>query len=136
MSPCTRSLVARCAGPLAALQALLTGAATGPAGAQYSPNCERNGQRDFCAYTQGAGATNERQEFAQIVFADHTVYEVMRNETSCKQNGNVRTCDARIITPPGNPKPIAAWYRGTAYEGGYKHEYVGQGIHITYVYLD
>jgi hypothetical protein len=136
MSPSTPSPIARCAGLLAAVPALLIAAAPGPAGAQYSPNCERNGRRDYCAYTQVAGATNERQEFAQIVFADHTVYEVLRNETSCKQNGNVRTCDARIITPPGNPRAIPAWYRGTAYEGGYRHEYVGQGIHITYVFLD
>jgi hypothetical protein len=136
MSTSTPSPIARCAGLLAAAPALLIAAAPGPAGAQYSPNCERNGRRDYCAYTQVAGATNERQEFAQIVFADHTVYEVLRNETSCKQTGNVRTCDARIITPPGNPTPIAAWYRGTAYEGGYRHEYVGQGIHITYVFLD
>jgi len=48
----------------------------------------------------------------------------------------VRTCDAKIITPPGNPRAIPAWYRGTAYEGGYKHEYVGQGVHITHVFLD
>jgi hypothetical protein len=61
---------------------------------------------------------------------------VLRNDTSCKHQGNVRTCDAKIISPPGNPRAIPAWYRGTAYEGGYKHEYVGQGIHITYVFLD
>lgn len=136
MTPIPFSSLARCAGLLAVAPALLIGVTPGPAGAQYSPNCERNGRRDYCAYTQVAGATTERQEFAQIVFADHTVYEVLRNETSCKQQGNVRTCDAKIITPPGNPRAIPAWYRGTAYEGGYKHEYVGQGIHITYVFLD
>ena len=131
----TSNPIARCAGLLAVAPALLIAAAPGPAGAQYSPNCQRNGQRDYCAYTQLAGGTHKHQETAQIVFADHTVYEVMRNETSCKQNGNVRTCDARISTQ-GNPKPIPAWYRGTAYEGGYTHEYVGQGIHITYGFLD
>ena len=136
MTPIPFSSLARCAGLLAVAPALLIGATPGPAGAQYSPNCERNGRRDYCAYTQVAGATTEHQEFAQIVFADHTVYEVLRNETSCKQQGNVRTCDAKIITPPGNPRTIPAWYRGSAYEGGYKHEYVGQGIHITYVFLD
>ncbi|QVL54104.1 MAG: hypothetical protein KFB97_07325 [Cyanobium sp. M30B3] len=135
MGPSTPSPIARRAGLLAAVPALMV-AAAGPAGAQYSPNCERNGRRDYCAYTQVAGATNERQEFAQIVFADHTVYEVLRNDTSCRQQGSVRTCDAKIITPPGNPHPIPAWYRGTAYEGGYRHEYVGKGIHITYVFLD
>ncbi|MFM9104906.1 MAG: hypothetical protein ACKOPS_27765, partial [Cyanobium sp.] len=75
------------------------------------------GRRDTCAYTQVAGATNERQEFAQIVFADHTVDEVLRNETSCKQQGNVRTCNAKIITPPGNPRTIPAWYRAPPMRG-------------------
>lgn len=55
----------------------------------------------------------------------HIVYEVMRNETSCKTRGNVRTCDAKMFTPPGNPRAIPARYRGKAYEGGTKHEYVG-----------
>jgi hypothetical protein len=102
MNPIQSGPIARRAGLLAVAPALLIGASPGPARAQYSPNCERNGRRDYCAYTQVAGATNERQEFAQIVFADHTVYEVLRNETSCKQQGNVRTCDAKIITPPGD----------------------------------
>jgi hypothetical protein len=136
MNPIPTSPVTRCTGLLAGATALLIGATPGPVGAQYSPNCERNGRRYYCAYTQIVGATNERQEFAQIVFADHTVYEVLRNDTSCKHQGNVRTCDAKIISPPGNPRAIPAWYRGTAYEGGYKHEYVGEGIHITYVFLD
>ncbi|MFM7648878.1 MAG: hypothetical protein ACKO50_12595 [Cyanobium sp.] len=109
--------MARRAGLLAVAPALLIGATPGPAGAQYSPNCERNGRRDTCAYTQVAGATNERQEFAQIVFADHTVDEVLRNETSCKQQGNVRTCNAKIITPPGNPRTIPAWYRAPPMRG-------------------
>ena len=122
MNPIPFSPIARRAGLLAVAPALWIGATPDPAGAQYSPNCERNGRRDYCAYTQVAGATNERQEFAQIVFADHTVYEVLRNETSCQQQGN--------------PRAIPAWSRGTAYEGGYKHEDVGQGIHITDAFLD
>jgi hypothetical protein len=111
-------------------------ASAGRALAQYSPNCERNGRPDFCAYTPVAGASTERQDFGLLVFADHTVYEVMRNETSCTSRGPVRTCDAKIIRPPGHPRAIPAWYRGTAYEGGYRHEYVGKGIHLTYTYLD
>ena len=123
--------------PAAPLLAALLWLATTPGSkAQYSPNCERNGRRDFCAYTQLAGATTEQQEFGMLVFADHTVYEVLRNETSCKSRGAVRTCNAKIISPPGQSRSIPAWYRGTAYEGGYRHEYLGKGIHLTYTYLD
>ena len=105
--------------------------------AQLSPNCERNGRRDYCAITPVAGATNEKQAFDMITFADHTVYEVMRNLGSCKAiTDKVETCDAKIITPPGNPKALPAFYRRTFYEGGVKQEYVGGGIHLTYFYLD
>jgi len=107
------------------------------AAAQLSPNCERNGRRDYCAITPVAGATNEKQSFDMITFADHTVYEVMRNLESCKQvSEKVETCNARIITPPGHPKAIPAYYRRTFYEGGVKQEYVGKGIHLVYVFLD
>jgi hypothetical protein len=136
MGPNPTKPIVRRAGLLAVVPALLISAAPGPVGAQISPNCERNGRRDSCAYTPTASASSEHQEVGRIVFADHTVYEVMRNESSCKEKGNLRTCDARITTPPGNPRTIPAWYRGTAYEGGYRHEYVGQGIHITYWFLD
>lgn len=119
------------------LLAGLLGAETSGAMAQYSPNCLRNGRRDFCAITPVVGATNEKQSFDMITFADHTVYEVLRNETSCRrQSERVQTCNARIITPPGNPKSTPAFYRGTSYEGGYRHEYIGKGIAITLFYLD
>jgi hypothetical protein len=108
-----------------------------PVLAQFSPNCERNGKKDYCALTPIAGATTEKQSFDMITFADHTVYEALRNETSCKNiSEKIRTCNAKLITPPGSPSPVAAFYRGTSYEGGYKHEYVGKGIHIVYFYLD
>jgi hypothetical protein len=107
------------------------------ADAQLSPNCTRNGRRDYCAITPIAGATNEKQSFDMITFADHTVYEVTRNLESCKKiSEKVETCNAKIITPPGNPKTIPAFYRRTFYEGGVKQEYVGKGIHLTYVFLD
>jgi hypothetical protein len=107
------------------------------AGAQLSPNCERNGKRDYCAITPVAGATNLKQAFDMIMFADNTVYEVLRNQDSCKKVApNIETCNAKIITPPGNPKSIPAFYRRTFYEGGVKQEYVGRGIHIMYVYVD
>ncbi len=105
--------------------------------AQLSPNCERNGRRDYCAITPLAGATNEKQSFDMITFADHTVYEVTRNLESCKKiSEKVETCNAKIMTPPGNPKAIAAFYRRTFYEGGVKQEYVGKGVHLTYFFLD
>ncbi|MEY4352219.1 MAG: hypothetical protein RLZZ609_460 [Cyanobacteriota bacterium] len=104
--------------------------------AQLSPNCQRNGQHDCCALTPVAGATTNQQAVDKITFADHTVYEVLRNETSCKNaSATVRTCNAKI-TAIGRSGSIPAFYRGTAYEGGYKHEYVGRGIHLTYFYLD
>ncbi len=84
-----------------------------------------------------SGATSEKQIVEKITFADHTVYEVLRNETTCKQTSeSVRTCHAKIITSQGASGVIPAFYRGTSYEGGYKHEYVGKGIHITYFFLD
>lgn len=108
-----------------------------PAGAQLSPNCERNGRRDHCALTPVAGATTEKQGFDMIMFADHTVYEVLRNLESCRKiSDRVETCNAKIISPPGNPKAIAAYYRRTFFEGGVRHEYVGKGIHLTYHFLD
>jgi hypothetical protein len=108
--------------------------AQAPAGAQLSPNCERNGRRDYCALSPIAGRPD--QPFQEIItFADHSVYEVMRNEASCKNiTDKIRTCHAKIMIRPGQSMP--AFYRGTSYEGGYKNEYVGKGIHITYVYLD
>ena len=120
---------------LLALLALLTFSPP-EVGAQLSPNCERNGRRDYCAITPVA-ATPDRKGHEIITFADHSVYEVMRNEASCKNiTDRIQTCNAWIISPTGNPQTIPAYYRGTYYEGGYKNEYVGKGIHITYVYLD
>ena len=105
--------------------------------AQWSPNCQRNGKSDYCAITPLAGATTEKQAFDILTFADHSVYELLRNEVSCKKvSERIRTCNAKIITPPGNSKTIAAYYRGTSNEGGYKHEYVGKGVHLTFFYLD
>ena len=56
------------------------------ANAQLSPNCERNGKRDYCAITPIAGATTEKQSFDMITFADHSVYEITRNLESCKRS--------------------------------------------------
>ena len=119
---------------------LLCGVIASPgsiARAQYSPNCERNGKRAYCAITPKDGPGRATETLTAITFADHMVYEVVRNEVSCKDSsGNIRTCNARILSPGGQGKWIPAFYRGTYYEGGYKHEYVGKGIHITYFFLD
>lgn len=104
--------------------------------AQFSPNCERNGRRDYCAVTLDGEGPNG-QAVARVTFADHTVYRLVRNEASCKaQSQQVRTCHAKIITPPDHSVAIAAFYRGTAYEGGYRHDYIGRGIQITFTFLD
>jgi hypothetical protein len=112
----------------------LTMVALAPAGAQLSPNCERNGRRDYCAVSPMNGIPDKVSQ-AIITFADHSVYEVMRNEASCRNiTDKIRTCHAKIVIRPGQSVP--AYYRGTYYEGGYKNEYVGKGIHLTYFYLD
>jgi hypothetical protein len=104
--------------------------------AQLSPNCERNGRRDYCAITP-VMASPQKPSHDLVTFADHTVVAVMRNEASCRNvSERIRTCHAWITIPPGNSKSIPAYYRGTYYEGGYRNEYVGKGIHITYTYLD
>jgi|688.fasta_scaffold00164_107 hypothetical protein len=119
--------------PSSVLLALLM-LAQAPAEAQLSPNCERNGRRDYCAVSPMASSPNQQSKEI-ITFADHSVYEVMRNEASCKNTADkIRTCHAKILVRPGESMP--AFYRGTYYEGGYKNEYVGKGIHITYFYLD
>ena len=118
---------------LGGLAAGLTSAAM----AQYSPNCERNGKSDYCAITPMERADKKDEILTAITFSDHTVYEVVRNEASCKNiSDKVMTCNARIVAPHGGEKPMPAFYRGTYYEGGYKHEYVGKGIHLTYFFLD
>jgi hypothetical protein len=102
---------------------------------QLSPNCLRNGKRDYCALTPIKEATSDKQISDTVVFADHTQYVVLRNETSCKNiTDKIRTCNAKITKPQGQTG--SAFYRGTSYEGGYKHEYVGRDIQITYFYLD
>ena len=128
-----RSTLLLAAGVLGGVAAGLTSAAM----AQYSPNCLRNGKSDYCAITPMERADKKDEVLTTITFADHTAYEVVRNEASCKNTSDkVMTCNARIVAPQGGGKPMPAFYRGTYYEGGYKHEYVGKGIHLTYFFLD
>lgn len=126
--------------PIAALLVGFCAVAAIPApwaNAQLSPKCERNGKRDYCAITPIAGATTIKQTFDMIMFADDTVYEVLRYNETCKMlTDKVETCSAKIITPPGNSKSIPAIYKRTFYEGGVRQEYIGKGIHITYFFVD
>ncbi|MFM7314044.1 MAG: hypothetical protein ACKO0M_12910 [Cyanobium sp.] len=110
-----------------------------PAGAQYSPNCERNGRRAFCAYTPAAGEPGPLQgrlDAGRLVFADHAVYGLARDEASCRDRGVQRICRAWIEAPPGSDRPLPATYLGTAYEGGYRHEYLAPGLRLRYTFLD
>jgi hypothetical protein len=116
---------------------LLSALACAPAWSQYSPNCLLNGSRRFCALTPGAaprpGWTSET-----VVFADHQAFRLERHESSCRDRGMVRTCDARIVPANGMGTPLPARYVGTAYEGGYRHHYssaAGQQS-LTFFFLD
>lgn len=99
-----------------------------------SPNCERNGRRDHCALTPMPEAGNPRQTVDTLVFADHSVYQLRRDERSCRSlSSSVTTCTATIVS---RGRAIPATYRGTAYEGGYRHEYIGRGLQLSYSFLD
>lgn len=108
------------------------GAALLPAGAQMSPNCERNGRRDYCAFTPAAGGTGSS---GWLVFADHRVYALELDLASCRERGPERICKAWIRVRPDN-RAIPATYRGTAYEGGYRHLYSAPGLRLSYGFLD
>ena len=109
-----------------------------PAHAQYSPNCQRNGSRDFCAFTPGSTSASPTpvQDVGWLVFADHSVYALQREEGSCRDTGVIRTCRAWIITPPGSDRAKEARYVGTAYEGGYRHDYLAPGLSLSFSFLD
>ncbi len=105
-----------------------------PLRAQYSPNCERNGRRDYCAFTPAS--RQDGLDAGQLVFADHQVYRLQREESSCRDQGAVRLCRAWILAAPGSPQPIPATYRGIAYEGGYQHTYRSARLSLSYSFLD
>jgi hypothetical protein len=107
------------------------------AGAQISPNCQRNGRHAYCAVTprQDPGQTGTVIEV--ITFADHTMVEARRDEASCRPIGDrVITCKASLVLKPGSGQPISATYRGTSYEGGYTNAYTARGLQLSYRVLD
>lgn len=59
-----------------------------------------------------------------------------REEAGCRQGGTVRAYPATIGPRNGFGTPIAARYVGTAYEGGYRHEYRSRELAITYFFVN
>ena len=107
-----------------------------PLQAQMSPNCERNGRRIACAYTPWPTSSSAAREAGRVVFADHTIVEVQRESSSCRDHGNTRRCKAWILSPPSTERPDAAVYLGTASEGSYRHRYSSSRLQITYWVFD
>jgi hypothetical protein len=116
---------------------LLISLACTPVWSQYSPNCLLNGSRRFCALTPGRQAP-PGWTVETVVFADHQAFRLERQESSCQEQGLVRTCPARIVAANGLGTPIPAVYVGTAYEGGYRHHYSGRSgrLSLTFFFLD
>ena len=81
-----------------ALSVLALAEATPAVMAQYSPNCERNGRRDFCAYTPGPDPAGGGLAAGRMVFADHRVYGLQRDERSGRDRCPVRPCMAAPYT--------------------------------------
>lgn len=105
--------------------------------AQISPNCQRNGRHAFCAVTPRPNPDQGDTVVEVITFADHTMVEARREQGSCKPVGErVITCKATLIVSPGSGRPIAATYRGTAYEGGYTNAYSAKGFNVRYSVID
>ncbi|MEB3332763.1 MAG: hypothetical protein VKI83_09775 [Synechococcaceae cyanobacterium] len=106
-----------------------------PAQAQYSPNCERNGRRDHCALTFSR-PSQAGWERITVVFADHSVFQLERDERRCLDKGAERLCPARLQTAGSQGRWLPATYKGRAYEGGYRHAYSGGGTQIVFSFLD
>lgn len=113
---------------------LLIAGLPSPARSQYSPNCERNGRRDHCALTPGRAAAG--WERLTVVFADHSVYQLERDDRRCRDKGADRICPARLQSAKTQGRWMTGTYKGTAYEGGYRHAYSGGGLQIVFSFLD
>lgn len=146
-------LAAPAAAAIATLVSLAHALLPSPAWAQYSPNCLRNGKPLACALTPGPeqerpplpaagqGMAKGRPSppapaTLTVMYADHRAYRLVKEEVSCRQQGLVIECPATIIPDNGFGAPLKARYRGTAYEGGYRHEYRSPSLSITYVFVD
>lgn len=124
-----------------------------PARAQLSPNCLRNGKPLACAITPApeteprpvpnpanptktpAGAGTMATSLT-VMFADHLAYRLIKEEGACHHRGRVSECPATIIPRNGFGTPIRGRYIGTAFEGGYRHEYRSTEVSITYFFVD
>lgn len=116
--------------------ALVSGICINSVVAQTSPKCQLNGKWTFCSVSSQSRADDAKIE-ESIAFSNGNIYDVTRNGINeCRQNGKITTCDAKIIDRGNGWKSIPAYYKGTYYEGGYKHEYIGGGLNLTYYYMD
>ncbi|MFM8604167.1 MAG: hypothetical protein ACKOBY_01280 [Cyanobium sp.] len=146
-------LAAAPAAAIAAVVSLATALLPSPVLAQLSPNCLRNGKPLACAITPGpeqekpplpaAGPGSPQGRPAPppptiltVMYADHRAYRLVKQEAACRQQGMVSECPATIIPANGFGTPLKGRYRGTAYEGGYRHEYGAPLIAITYFFVD
>ena len=104
--------------------------------AQTSPKCQLNGKWTFCSVTSQSRADDEKIE-ESIAFANGVIYDVSRRGfNGCRHDGKITTCNAKVIDRGNGWKSIPAYYKGTYYEGGYKHEYISGGLSLTYYYMD
>ena len=106
-----------------------------PCRAQYSPNCERDGQPAACAITHLDGVSDAHVQRSQVVFADHTVFNLERDEHTCHTQGPRTTCRATLTVLPGG-QPLPGLYHGAYYEGGYRHAYKAKGVSVVFTFLD
>lgn len=135
-----------------AVVALVAPGGLSPALAQFSPNCLRNGRPEACAITpapepaQAQAVAGNRPSIGQgraaqassltVMYADHSAYRLIKDESLCRHRGMISECPATIIPSNGYGTPINARYRGTAYEGGYRHAYSSPGLTITFFFVD
>lgn len=99
-----------------------------PLRAQLSPNCLRNGKAAACAVTPGE--SGPERTVVTVVFADHSSWQLEKDERRCTNRHPVTTCPALITGANSNGAPLRGNYTGTWYEGGYRHNWSAPGIRI------
>jgi hypothetical protein len=106
-----------------------------PSQAQISPRCRRNGRLDYCAVPPQADAQNAKRLAEVLVFANGDTYRLTVDEASCRNiSASQRICEASLQS--GYTAPVRATYIGSAYEGGYRHEYTTRGLSLVVFHLD
>lgn len=111
-------------------------AAVAPAQAQYSPNCRLNGQPVCCSLTPVAPLRAGEPEALTVVFADHRAIRLQQQPASCRNTGPLTRCEATLTPDNGMGTPLRGHYEGLAYEGGYRHRWIGRELSLEFVFLD